>query len=1075
MKLYSHKEKKCVDGIVFEGDKMFVDCETTSLSHLDGRAFMISFSDMSGNAYALDLREWDEKTSIIFSDFAALCRDSLIEKIGWNIKFDIAFLKNLNVDVVNVVDAMILARLENNRRKSYKLKEIVVDVLNRKIDEKKELDKYLTPVKKVGDTNQTSLFGARETLGGFENVPFDVIAPYAAADVILTRDMFVWLIKKISDDGLNDVAELEKRVLAEILKIEQRGFAIDASFILSEQTRVESELAELKKEIFHEIGSEINLLSNDDVGDLLFNKLGLVSDTMTDTGKPQITKFTLEKLENQNALVGKIKAFRNSQQYLSTFLVSLLDRQVDGVIYAEFNQLNAKTGRMSSSNPNMQNIPARDEKKSQIRRAFVPRSGYVLMSADYSQIEYRLFAHYVENKFLLDAYANDHDFHEEVARQLFNVAADKPVDDLTRRKAKDINFGLLYGMGKASLASRLKVSTEQASKIFDDYFARFPETKRLKWRISDVIVDRGFIKSIYGRRAYMTSDETYKGLNALIQGSAADVFKLALRDVGEYIKDKDVHIINLVHDELVFEIKDDADFILKTAPEIKKILESVVSLRVPVRADFEIGSNWDTTETFDGTREQTERIIKATREQSERIRQDARNVRKAVKKDVSTDISSNQTERAKINPGASGDAVNSDNISIKENDAVLSAKDVKTTAQRVETADVIKDAIESAKPQKKEIVVKEQTLFKSSAKLKVSNVLVDEFTAHVSKAFDYDFTGESSFQGFEKPELPSEFNIGLIVGASGSGKSTLLSEFGAEEKLDWDPSKAVVSHFSDPNDAVDRLSAVGFNSIPSWVKPFHVLSNGEKFRSELARRIKDGAVIDEFTSVVDRNVAKATSNAIAKFIRRRNFKSVVFASCHHDIIEWLAPDWVFDCDVGKFYSRGSIRRPQIDVRIYDATAEIWSLFARHHYLSADLSKAAKCFVGIWENQIIAFASVLPLPSGTVKNAWREHRTVVLPDFQGLGIGTKFSDAIAQIQINQGRRYYSRTAHVRFAEYRRKSKLWRESASSGKATAPNKNLTNWKEDGRICFSFEYIGKAEKNVIASVKERENEKLF
>jgi ABC-type ATPase with predicted acetyltransferase domain len=181
------------------------------------------------------------------------------------------------------------------------------------------------------------------------------------------------------------------------------------------------------------------------------------------------------------------------------------------------------------------------------------------------------------------------------------------------------------------------------------------------------------------------------------------------------------------------------------------------------------------------------------------------------------------------------------------------------------------------------------------------SVKKDEFVEASEKAFDCAFDGTSKFYAWEKPNVPEDFNIGVIVGSSGSGKSTLLKEFGDEKVVVWDKTKPIVSHFNNPDDAINALSAVGLNTVPSWYKPYHVLSNGEKFRADLSRSIMDGAVIDEFTSVVDRNVAKAASVALSKYIKKNNIKNVVLCTCHDDILEWLEPDWVVNTDTGELY------------------------------------------------------------------------------------------------------------------------------------------------------------------------------
>lgn len=182
----------------------------------------------------------------------------------------------------------------------------------------------------------------------------------------------------------------------------------------------------------------------------------------------------------------------------------------------------------------------------------------------------------------------------------------------------------------------------------------------------------------------------------------------------------------------------------------------------------------------------------------------------------------------------------------------------------------------------------------------ISYVEKDVYIKASEKAFDCIFDGTSKFYPWKLPtKLPTKFNIGVIVGSSGSGKSTLLKQFGVEGSPNWDLNKAIISHFETPEDGINRLSAVGFNSIPSWYKPYNVLSNGEKFRADLARKIKNYAVIDEYTSVVDRNVAKAASVALSRYVKKNNIENVVISTCHHDILEWLEPDWVINTDTGE--------------------------------------------------------------------------------------------------------------------------------------------------------------------------------
>lgn len=182
----------------------------------------------------------------------------------------------------------------------------------------------------------------------------------------------------------------------------------------------------------------------------------------------------------------------------------------------------------------------------------------------------------------------------------------------------------------------------------------------------------------------------------------------------------------------------------------------------------------------------------------------------------------------------------------------------------------------------------------------ISTVTIDEFILASEKSFDCIFDGTSKFYPWEKPIIPDNFKIGVIVGGSGTGKSTLLKHFGSEEIPEWDNEKAIISHFENPDEAINKLMSVGLNTIPSWYKPYNVLSNGEKFRADLARKLKSNTVIDEYTSVVDRNVAKAASVALNRYINNSDITNVVISTCHFDIIDWLQPDWVINTDTGEF-------------------------------------------------------------------------------------------------------------------------------------------------------------------------------
>lgn len=331
----------------------------------------------------------------------------------------------------------------------------------------------------------------------------------------------------------------------------------------------------------------------------------------------------------------------------------------------------------------------------------------------------------------------------------------------------------------------------------------------------------------------------------------------------------------------------------------------------------------------------------------------------------------------------------------------------------------------------------------------------DEITKEICRAFDYSFKGTSVTE-IEDFNVEKDFSIGLIVGPSGSGKSTLLKKFGDVSSYKWDKDKCIASQFGTAEDAQTRLAAVGLNSVPAWLRPYHVLSTGEKYRADLAMQLKTGAVVDEFTSVIDRPVAISCASAVSRYVSKQGLRNVVFASCHYDIIDWLQPEWVYDTMTKKLSYRGLARRPVIELEVLPCRVEAWSMFSKHHYLTEDINKSAKHWLCAWGSNVVGFASAIAYPSGTVKNAYREHRTVVLPDYQGLGIGVRLSDAVAEIHTQQGYRYFSKTAHPRMGEYRNNSPLWKPTS---KNMIERKDVTNenvrWVSRKVFSYSHEYI--------------------
>jgi len=339
-----------------------------------------------------------------------------------------------------------------------------------------------------------------------------------------------------------------------------------------------------------------------------------------------------------------------------------------------------------------------------------------------------------------------------------------------------------------------------------------------------------------------------------------------------------------------------------------------------------------------------------------------------------------------------------------------------------------------------------------------STVDVDPVTLEAAGIFDYTFTGETGFTPAVVPMLPESFRIGLIVGASGTGKSTILKEFGEPVRPEWDHGLSVCAHFDTVDDAVGRLTAVGLASVPSWCKPYSALSTGERFRADLARVIGDDAIIDEFTSVVDRNVAQAASKAIRKWADRNDASGIVIATCHRDVIPGLRPDWIIDTDAQAYAlnPRGCLQRDEMVVEVRRVHHSMWKLFAPHHYLTADLSHASRCFAAFIDDEPAAFAAAVTLPNGNFVNAWRESRLVTLPDYQGLGLGVRLSDWVAELHHRDGCLYFGKTTHPTLGAYRDRSDRWKPTTKNRVARRDSSDKTRWQVSSRLSWSHQYVG-------------------
>ena len=350
---------------------------------------------------------------------------------------------------------------------------------------------------------------------------------------------------------------------------------------------------------------------------------------------------------------------------------------------------------------------------------------------------------------------------------------------------------------------------------------------------------------------------------------------------------------------------------------------------------------------------------------------------------------------------------------------------------------------------------------------------MSNYLEEIKKKYDITDYKESSIV---IPELPQD-GIVLVVGTSGSGKTTILNSLTKPKPITISPCSTVIENFSTPERGEELLLACGLRSIPAWFRTPNTLSNGEFHRFEMAATLDQGiSTIDEFTSVVDRDTAKSLALSVRKFYDRQGTTEPLYiASCHRDIVEWLDPDYVYDTDLCVLENRRSPfrlgTRPEITLTIQSTGPQYWDMFKRHHYLDTKMSLSGHYYIGLIGDKPVAFQAVLHSTNRDIHSYWRGHRTVVLPEFQGMGIGTAFSDAIAKLYVDRGLRYFSKTAHPSFGEHREKSDLWRPTSTNKKNRVGNYlnkdgtaremkgygGTTTVRDAYRVCYSHEYIGK------------------
>ena len=571
-----------------------LDTETTSLDTLCAELVGISFTDRVGKGAYLPLaHDYVGAPLQVSLDYALTCLRPLLEdpkigKIGQNLKYDRSVLQNYDIDLKGIrFDTMLESYVLNSTGSRHDMSTLALKYLGYKVVKYEEVA------------------GSGKSQVSFSQVDVEQAGHYAAEDA----DIAMRLHEKIypqfqSEPALRSVLETIEIPLVPVLsRVERNGVRVDCDMLSNHSIELGERIAQIEKKAHAAAGVAFNIASPRQIQEVLFEKLDLPIISKTPKGQPSTAENVLQELAEDHELPQLILQYRSLSKLKSTYTDKLpeLVSPVTGRVHTSYHQASVATGRLSSSNPNLQNIPVRTEEGRRIRQAFIPDPGYVLVAADYSQIELRIMAHLSADEGLLSAFADDADIHRATAAEVFSIKPSKVTDD-QRRSAKAINFGLIYGMSAFGLAKQLGIGRIEAQDYIDLYFSRYPgvhafmENTRVRAR------EQRFVETVFGRRLYLndmgSSNHARRqaaeraAINAPMQGTAADLIKLAMLAVDGWITEKNLQMrmIMQVHDELVLEVsEDDVD---QARSMLNSLMTSVAELAVPLKVEVNAGKNW---------------------------------------------------------------------------------------------------------------------------------------------------------------------------------------------------------------------------------------------------------------------------------------------------------------------------------------------------------------------------------------------------------------------------------------------------------------------------------------------------
>ena len=571
------------------------DTETTSLDYRKARIVGVSFSVTPGSAAYIPLAhdypqvpDQLDRTEIL-EQLRPLLENPNKAKLGQNLKYDAHVLANHGIALRGIAhDSMLESYVLNSTATKHNMDDLAKAYLG------------------VTTIQYEEVAGKGVKQIPFQEVPIEQAAPYAAEDADITLQLHQTLMTQLEQHPslLSLYTDIEIPLISVLARIENNGVLIDTGMLFQQSLELASHIITLEQQAHDLAGHTFNLSSPKQIQEILYDQQKLPILKKTPKGQPSTEESVLQELALNYPLPKLILDYRSLSKLKSTY-TDKLPQQVDdstGRIHTSYHQAVAATGRLSSSDPNLQNIPIRSEEGRKIRQAFIAPTGYKILAADYSQIELRIMAHLSADTGLLNAFSAGEDVHKATAAEVFGVALDQVTNDL-RRSAKAINFGLIYGMSAFGLAQQLGLSRSQAQTYIDLYFARYPGVKNYMDSIREQAREQGYIETVFGRRLYLPEIKSRNAarrqyaertaINAPMQGTAADIIKRAMINTDQWLlNDKpDAKMIMQVHDELVFEVAENK--IAEYSAIIRTLMCSAANLNVPLIVDIGVGDNWD--------------------------------------------------------------------------------------------------------------------------------------------------------------------------------------------------------------------------------------------------------------------------------------------------------------------------------------------------------------------------------------------------------------------------------------------------------------------------------------------------